>query len=68
MTKKHFRAFAAHIADLRRTAKEHSNMEGEATLVYDQAQACENMVMEIAKEFNQKFDKERFRNACQPKG
>mgnify|MGYP001560424008 CR=1 FL=1 len=68
MTKKLFKAFAAHIANLRQTAKEHSNMEGESSLVYDQAQECENMVVEVVKKFNSKFDEEKFRNACQPKG
>ena len=67
MTKKHFKTFAGYIADLRETARKHSNMEGEAALVYDQAQECENMVAEIAKKFNSKFDEERFRKACQPK-
>ena len=67
MTKKHFKAFAGYIADLRETARKHSNMEGESTLVYDQAQACKEMVVEVAKKFNSKFDEERFRKACQPK-
>lgn len=67
MTKKHFKAFAGYIADFRQRAKECANMEGEASLALEQANACEGMVIEIAKEFNSKFDTKKFRNACQPK-
>ena len=67
MTKKHFVAFAGYIADLRQTAKKHSNMEGEAALAYDQAQECENMVVEVAESFNSNFDTKKFVKACQPK-
>lgn len=67
MTQKHFEAFADYIADLRQVAAECSNMEDEAGLALEQADTCENMVIEIAKKFNSKFDEKRFTKACQPK-
>ena len=67
MTKKHFKAFADYITEYRGRARECSNMEGEAQLAMEQAIACENMVIEIAKSFNSRFDEARFKKACQPK-
>ena len=66
MTKKHFKVFANYIAGLREMAKEHSNMEGESELTWEQAQECENMVVIVASQFNKKFDEARFRQACSP--
>lgn len=67
MTQKHFESFAAYIAEFRARAKECSNMEDESSLALEQANACEGMVIEIAKEFNSKFNTKRFLKACQPK-
>ena len=67
MTKKHFKAFADYIAELRQRAKECSNMEGESELANEQANECENMMAEVSKDFNPNFDEDRFRKACELK-
>ena len=67
MTKKHLVYFANHIANLRRLAKEHSNMEGESETVMECARECQYMVENVAKKFNPLFDETRFARACQLK-
>ncbi|MEK6882763.1 MAG: hypothetical protein AABY22_24280 [Nanoarchaeota archaeon] len=64
MTEKHFKAFANYIVGLRQMAKEHSNMEGESELIWEQAQECENMVVVVAFRINDQFNEARFRQAC----
>ena len=68
MIKKHFKAFADYIADLRQTAVAHSNMENECGEALAQAEVCEDMVVEVFKMFFKNFDEKKFRKACQPKG
>ena len=67
MTKKHFVYFANYICELRRRAKECSNIEGESEQAMDCARECQNMAIEAGKKFNQNFDEARFVKACQPK-
>lgn len=63
MTKKVFKAFGEKLSGLRQQIRN----EGRDWSALKTVEIVENMFVEVAKTFNEKFDEKRFRNACRVK-
>ena len=63
MTKKHFEAAATIVREERRLAGNYRD----PGILFQQAQCVEDAFVALFRQFNPRFDADKFRAACQPK-
>lgn len=70
MSKKHFIAFALIACNLRAQAKKNTTAGNHllAQVEFTKAAGIEQAVIEVATQFNDNFDANRFKAACRPPG